>query len=168
MPVGFYEETWEDWMKKISIGFICIGLGLGVAASTSSVPSAHAAASDSVAMQLSRMVLNKSTYEAMVKQMMDSMMNASGQAPDAKTQKELTAVVMEALPYDEMLKFNAKVYGEHFKDSELEDVITFYKTPTGAKLVHELPNISGEVGQMVGKIIPERLPALLKKHGITH
>jgi hypothetical protein len=26
----------------------------------------------------------------------------------------------------------------------------------------------GEVGTMVGKLIPERLPALLKKHGLTH
>jgi uncharacterized protein len=155
-------------MKKISIALVCAGLGLGLVASTDAVRSAHAASSDSVAMQLSRLVLNKSTYESMVKQMMDSMMNASGQAPDAKTQKELTAVVMEALPYDEMLKFNAKVYGERFKDSELQEVIAFYKTPTGAKLVRELPNISGEVGQLVGKIIPERLPALLKKHGITH
>jgi hypothetical protein len=150
------------------VGVLALALSLGVVGGAGSLPSARAASSDSVAMQLSRMVLSKSTYEAMVKQMMDSMMQAMGQQPDAKTQKEMTAVVMEALPYDEMLQFNAKVYGERFKDSELQDIISFYKTPTGAKLVRELPNISGEVGALVGKIIPERLPALMKKHGLMH
>jgi hypothetical protein len=31
-----------------------------------------------------------------------------------------------------------------------------------------LPNISGEVGTTVAKVVQERLPALLKKHGLTH
>ncbi|HEY4103559.1 MAG TPA: DUF2059 domain-containing protein [Polyangiaceae bacterium] len=155
-------------MKRMMVGVLALALGLGVVGATDSLPTARAASSDSVAMQLSRMVLSKSTYEAMVKQMMDSMMQAMGQQADAKTQKEMTAVVMEALPYDEMLQFNSKVYGERFKDSELQDIINFYKTPTGAKLVRELPNISGEVGALVGKIIPERLPALMKKHGLMH
>jgi len=156
-------------MKKLWVSAVVVAMGLGAVGAESALRPAHAATStsDSVAMQLSRLVLTKSTYESMVKQMMDSMLQASGQAPDAKTQKEMTAVVMEALPYDEMLKFNAKVYGERFKDSELQEIIAFYKTPVGAKLVRELPSISGEVGQLVGKIIPERLPALLKKHGLT-
>jgi len=156
-------------MKKLWVSLVVVGIGLGALGAESALRPAQAAtsSSDSVAMQLSRLVLTKSTYESMVKQMMDSMLQASGQAPDAKTQKEMTAVVMEALPYDEMLKFNAKVYGERFKDSELQEIITFYKTPVGTKLVRELPSISGEVGQLVGKIIPERLPALLKKHGLT-
>ena len=158
-------------MKKLLVGVL---LGVSVAgaaavtgAGSSWVRSAHAASSDSVAMQLSRLVLGKDSYSAMIKQVMQGMMQASGQPADAKTQAKLEAVMLEALPYDEMLQFNAKVYGSRFKDSELQDVIAFYKTPTGAKLVKELPNISGDVGQLVGKIIPERLPALMKKHGLT-
>ncbi len=156
-------------MKKLWLGVVVAVVSAGAVVGESSVRPASAAtsAADSVAMQLSRLVLTKSTYESMVKQMMDSMLAASGQAPDAKTQKEMTAVVMEALPYDEMLKFNAKVYGERFKDSELQEIITFYKTPVGVKLVQQLPSISGEVGALVGKILPERLPALLKKHGLS-
>lgn len=156
-------------MKRLSIGLLCALLGLAVALSTHSVRSARAASSDSASagMQLSRLVLSKSTYQAMTKQMIDSMMKASGQPADEKTQQKLSAVMAEALPYDEMLQLNAKVYSDRFKDSEIQDIISFYKTPTGAKLVRELPNISGEVGALVGKIIPERLPALLKKHGLT-
>jgi uncharacterized protein len=155
-------------VRKLLIGVV-LGVGaLSAAVSTSWVESAHAASAESTAMRLSRMVMTKDTYEDMVKQMMQNMMKASGQAPDAKTEQQLEAVVIEALPYEELLKFNAKVYGERFKDSELEDIITFYKTPTGAKLLREIPSITGEVGTMVGKLIPERLPALLKKHGLTH
>ena len=156
-------------MKKVWLGVVVAAVGLGAVAGESVVRPAVAATStsDSVAMQLSRLVLTKSTYEAMVKQMMDSMLQATGHPPDAKTQREMNAVVMEALPYEDMLKFNAKVYGERFKDSELQEIITFYKTPVGTKLVKELPGISGEVGQLVGKILPERLPALMKKHGLA-
>ena len=154
-------------MKKLLIGVVLGVAGLSVAAGTEWVESAHAATSDSVAMQLSRLVLTKDGYEQIIKQMMQGMLQASGQAPDAKTQKELQAVMLEVLPYDEMLQFNAKVYGSRFKDSELQDIIAFYKTPTGTKLVKELPGISGDVGALVGKMIPQRLPALMKKHGLT-
>jgi hypothetical protein len=99
---------------------------------------------------------------------MQSMMQASRQPADANTQAKLESVMLEALPYDEMLQFNANVYGSRFNDREMQDIITFYKTPAGAKLVKALPGISGEVGQFVGKIIPERLPALMKKYGLTH
>jgi len=154
-------------MKKMLVGVV---LGVSVAAGavgTSWVNHAQAASSESVAMQLSRLVLSKDSYQAMIKQVMASMMAASGQPTDAKTQAKLEAVMLEALPYDEMLQFNAKVYGSRFKDSELQDIIAFYKTPTGVKLVKELPNISGDVGALVGKLIPQRLPALMKKHGLT-
>lgn len=156
-------------MKKVWLGVVVAAVGLGAVLGESVVRPASAATStsDSVAMQLSRLVLTKSTYEAMIKQMMDSMLQATGHPPDAKTIKEMNAVVIEALPYDDMLKFNAKVYGERFKDSELQEIITFYKTPVGAKLVKEMPGISGEVGALVGKLLPERLPALMKKHGLA-
>ncbi len=153
-------------MKKFLIGAVLGVSSLGVLAGTTWVGNAHAASSESVAMQLSRLVMTKETYEAMIKQMMEGMIKATGQTPSSKDFKELQAVMLEVLPYDEMLEFNAKVYSKRFKDSELQDIMTFYKTPTGAKLVKVMPDISGDVGALVGKIIPERLPAVLKKHGI--
>ena len=154
-------------MKKILVGVVLSVSALTAVAVPRWVGSAHAATADSAAMQLSRLVLSKEGYESTIKQMMQGMVQASGQEADPKTMQKLQAVMLEALPYNEMLQFNAKVYGSRFKDSEIQDIIAFYKTPTGTKLVKELPNISGEVGQLVGKIIPERLPALMKKHGLT-
>jgi hypothetical protein len=159
-------------MKKVLVG-VLLGFSATLAGAvagvgTSWVASAHAASADSVAMQLSRLVLSKDSYSSMIKQIMQSMMQASRQPADANTQAKLESVMLEALPYDEMLQFNANVYGSRFNDREMQDIITFYKTPAGAKLVKALPGISGEVGQFVGKIIPERLPALMKKYGLTH
>jgi hypothetical protein len=159
-------------MKQILIGIVfgvsASALGLVVTSEDSSwVKSAHAATSDSFAMQLSRLVLSKDSYSAMIRQVMQGMIQASGQPADAKTQAKLEAVMLEAMPYDEMLQLNATVYGARFNDGELRNIIVFYKTPAGAKLVKELPNISADVGQIMGKIIPERLPALMKKHGLT-
>jgi len=153
-------------VKKLVIGLVLGLTGLGVAAGSTWVESAHAATADSPAMKLSRLTMSKENYTATIRQMMQGMLSAAGQPPDAKTAQKFEAVLNEALPYEEMLSFNAKVYSERFKDNEIQDIINFYKTPTGAKLVHELPSISGEVGQMVGKLIPQRLPALMKKHGL--
>ena len=161
-------------MKKMLVGLLLgvsapaalVGAVTGVG--TSWVGSAHATSGDSVAMQLSRLVLSKDSYSSMIKQIMQGMVQASRQPADANTQAKLESVMLEALPYDEMLQFNANIYGSRFSDREMREIITFYKTPTGARLVKELPGLSGEVGQFVGKIIPERLPALLKKYGLTH
>lgn len=163
-------------MKKL-----LVSISLGVAATVSLVGispradlkmslfrSAHAASADSVAVQLSRLVLSKDSYSSMIKQVTQGMLRASGQPGDAQTQAKFEVVMVEALPYEEMLQLNTKIYSSRFKESELQDIVTFYKTPTGAKLAKELPKISGDVGLLIGTIISERLPALMKKHGLTH
>lgn len=130
----------------------------------------QAKGSDTLALQLSRIVLSEEIYAQTVTQMTQGMVQSArasgGQLPpDAAT--KLQAVVKEALPYQELLQFNSQVYAKHFNDKELSDVIAFYKTPTGAKMVQELPGITQEVAQRVGSLLPQRMPELLKKHGLT-
>jgi hypothetical protein len=36
----------------------------------------------------------------------------------------------------------------------------------GRKLAAKLPEIMGEAGKKVGEVIPQRLPAALKRHGL--
>jgi hypothetical protein len=38
----------------------------------------------------------------------------------------------------------AKLYATHFTDAELKEVLAFYKSPLGAKLINEQPKIGEE------------------------
>lgn len=157
-------------MKKLLVG-LALGVATlgGVTLGAGRFTPAQAA-SESTAMQLSRVVLSKDGYQELVKQSTAGIIagiKSQGQELPKDFAKKMEAVVAEALPYDELLAFNAQVYGSRFSDKELQDLITFYKTPTGAKLVRLLPAISGEVGQKLGVLLPQRLPALMKKHGIA-
>lgn len=157
-------------MKRLVIG-LALGFGtLGAVTLSAGLTPAHAAPSESVAMQLSRVVLSKDGYQELLKQSTAGIIagiRSQGQDVPKDVATKLQAVVAEALPYDELLAFNAQVYGARFSDKELGDLIAFYKTPTGAKLVRLLPTISGEVGQKLGVLLPQRLPALMKKHGLA-
>ena len=156
-------------MKKLLIG-LALGLGtLGAVTVGVGFTPAQAAASESTAMQLSRVVLSKDGYQDLIKQSTAGIIagiKSQGQELPKDFAKKMEAVVAEALPYEELLAFNAQVYGSRFSDKELQDLISFYKTPTGSKLVRLLPSISGEVGQKLGVLLPQRLPGLMKKHGI--
>jgi uncharacterized protein len=157
-------------MKKLLVG-LALGLGtMGVVTVGRGVAPADAAAAESMAMQLSRVVMSPDGYKELIKQSTGGIIagiKSQGQELPKDFAKKMEAVVAEALPYQELLAFNSQVYGSRFSDKELQDLITFYKTPTGAKLVRLLPAISGEVGQKLGLLLPQRLPALMKKHGLT-
>ena len=157
-------------MKKLLVG-LALGLGTLAAVTVGAgfTPAEAAAPSESTAMQLSRVVLSKDGYQDLIKQSTAGIIagiKSQGQELPKDFAKKMEAVVAEALPYEELLAFNSQVYGSRFSEKELQDLITFYKTPTGSKLVRLLPAISGEVGQKLGNLLPQRLPGLMKKHGI--
>jgi uncharacterized protein len=155
-------------MRKVvailMLGVCCVlGVGLGAL-------DVQAKGSDALAMQLSRLVLSDELYAQTVAQMTQGMIQgarASGKQLPPDFAQKVEAVVKEALPHAELLQFNAQVYGSRFSDKELTDIITFYKTPTGAKMVREIPNITQEVAQKVGQLLPQRMPELMKKHGLV-
>lgn len=66
----------------------------------------------------------------------------------------------------------AAVYARHFSIDELHQIIAFYKTPTGQKMIAELPAIAKEnmaLGQQFGRSvaldIQTRALESLRKHG---
>jgi hypothetical protein len=132
--------------------------------------SAQAKGSEELALSLSKLVLTDEIYSQMLEQMSagiaQSMTAAGGKLPPDFAEK-LAMVVREALPRKDVLEFNAQAYGSRFSDAELQQILDFYKTPTGAKLVRELPSLMREAMVKVGGLLPQRLPALMKKHGLV-
>ena len=66
-----------------------------------------------------------------------------------------------------------KIYHKHFSTSELEEMVAFYRTPTGSKMASLMPQVTQEGmiagqqhGQTLGPVIQARLRARLEKEGI--
>lgn len=116
------------------------------------------------------LITPKANYEKMMDQMGQQMMAASIQQgaklpPDFNSKMKL--VLNEAIPYEETIEWSAEIYAARFSLAELTELKSFYQTPLGKKLAAELPGLMGEAGKKMGALIPQRLPALMKKHGLA-
>lgn len=148
-------------------------LGLVVSCATLSLvldrDSAQAKSSEALALSLSKIMLTDEMYSQMLEQMgagiAQSAGSAGGKLPPDFAEK-MGRVVREALPRNDLLQFNAEVYAKRFSDAELQQIIAFYQTPTGSKILREMPSVMREVMLKVGGLLPQRLPALMKKHGL--
>jgi hypothetical protein len=70
----------------------------------------------------------------------------------------------------ELINLVIPIYDRHLSQGELDDIIQFYETPSGKKLVAVLPAITQEsmdVGQIWGKEIVERVTKKLKEKGYS-
>jgi hypothetical protein len=136
-----------------------------------SAASAHAqSAAQKRARELVILVMPREAYERSIQQMTTQMLGtlrAQGQQIADGTDQKVKAAIIDVLPYDELLTWTAEIYGKRFTTKELGDLIAFYKTPTGRKAARLLPELMGEVGTKMAQIMPQRLPAALKKHGVT-
>ncbi len=70
------------------------------------------------------------------------------------------------------LKDAPTIYARHFTAAEMEDIVAFYKTPTGAKALHEMPKIAAESIALMGprmapfqQEVTTSVEAVMKKHG---
>ena len=116
------------------------------------------------------MVTPQETYQAMIAQMTKQMlasMQQSGANVPAGTEEKMGKAVVEALPYNDLANWTVEVYATRFTTDEVRQLINFYKTPVGKKAARLIPELSGEVGQKMGPILMQRLPAAMKKVGLT-
>ena len=48
------------------------------------------------------------------------------------------------------------LYDKHFTESEIQDLVTFYKSPTGQKMVAEMPSLTIDImGAVSEKVMPK-------------
>lgn len=75
---------------------------------------------------------------------------------------------MNEVNMDELIEKIVPIYIKHYTQAELEELIVFYKTPLGQKVIQELPLISREsysIGQDWGKQIAEKVISRMKEKG---
>ncbi len=72
----------------------------------------------------------------------------------------------------ELSDMTAKIYAEHFTEAELKDMLTFYQSPLGRKMVVEEPKVvdeamtrAGEWGDLLAEDAVAKMRAEMKKRG---
>jgi len=90
----------------------------------------------------------------------------------AELRKEFERVQLAFLT--EALKEAPAIYARHFSIGELRELTAFYRTPTGAKAIHEMPRVVGEFAViMVPRLeglqqqMAEAFAGILRAHGYT-
>jgi hypothetical protein len=122
-----------------------------------------------VALELVKMVVPQETYDQMMSQMVSAMSEQfrnAGQKLPPDFDKKIQAAVNDVLSYKDVLEWTADIYASRFTVEELKDIEKFYRTPVGKKVMKLLPELSGEIGKKIATVIPERMPAALKKQGL--
>jgi len=93
---------------------------------------------------------------------------------DAATIAEIRAEFERSLTdfTGEVMKDAPETYARHFTAQELRDMVAFYKSPSGAKALHEMPKVMTDVGarlaprlQTLQTGFDARMQAILQKHG---
>jgi uncharacterized protein len=102
--------------------------------------------------------LMKSTMKAVssqMRQMMhDQLQKAPNLPPDAEAQmNQMYDKILKTMPTDELLDSMIPVYQKHFTKGDIDSLIAFYSTPTGKKMVAEMPAITQEAMQASSGVV---------------
>lgn len=112
-------------------------------------------------------MLELSGAKKMALQTMEMMISSfRKQMPEVET--DFWNEFMKEAQAGDLISMIAPVYAKHFTETEVKELIAFYKTPIGKKLVEKLPVISQEsygIGEVWGKALSEKVAAKLKAAG---
>jgi len=89
---------------------------------------------------------DRSYVEAPAQDAARGLSEEQGQAPSRfrSTNEPNDGRYAEEHPFDEMMQAMVPTYQKHFTKGELNALVVFYGSPTGQKILHEMPAISVE------------------------
>jgi hypothetical protein len=70
---------------------------------------------------------------------------------------------IKSLPFDAMLEAMVPVYQKHFSKADVDALVAFYSTPTGQKLVRELPEITAEAMQNAMPLLRKSMDTMTQR-----
>jgi len=71
--------------------------------------------------------------------------------------------IFKDMPIDEMLDAMVPIYQKHLSKQDLDEILKFYSSPVGQKLLREQPAMMSEGMQAGGEIGRKRIGAILQK-----
>ncbi len=89
---------------------------------------------------------------------------ATAQEQSARSSERLRQLFMQRIDLSQVMQEVALVvYDKNFTESEMQDIITFYKTPTGKKTLQALPAVMSESMEMTTALITPPLSEIMKQ-----
>jgi len=67
---------------------------------------------------------------------------------------------LKDVPVDELMQAMVPTYQKHFTKGDIDALVTFYSTPTGQKLLKDMPAIMGESMQVIMPIMRKHMDAV--------
>ena len=82
--------------------------------------------------------------QAATNEMSEMILNDTDSMKLSKNQKAAMQKEMQSM-MDYVLNKQAELYDRHFTEQEIDDILNFYKTPAGKKIIEETPKITKEL-----------------------
>ncbi|MBB1328625.1 DUF2059 domain-containing protein [Pseudoalteromonas sp. SR43-7] len=99
--------------------------------------------------------------EGMMKGMSDQMgVKPSDQAIFDKYYGDMTTVLKTEMSWAKMQPMMVNVYDKHFSEQEIADMLAFYKTDTGQKILEKMPVVMQESMQMSQSLMKDAMPKI--------
>ena|ERR1700735_212559 len=84
--------------------------------------------------------------------------------PDAEERlNKLTAGIYKDMPLDQMLDAMIPVYQKHLTKGDTDALVAFYATPTGEKMLKEMPAIMSESMQAASGVMQEMMAKMTQR-----
>ena len=74
-----------------------------------------------------------------------------------------TDEMMNSFPWDEMMDAMVPVYQKHFTKGDVDSLVAFYTSPTGQKVLREMPSIMAESMQTVMPLVQKQMASITDK-----
>jgi hypothetical protein len=69
---------------------------------------------------------------------------------------------LKKFPWDEIVQAMVPVYQKHLTKGDVEHLVAFYSSPTGQKLLREMPAITSEAMQVMMPLMRQRMDAMTR------
>jgi len=138
--------------RALQAGALAIAIGFITSSVSAQQPAAKNPPPNAVQVQLAREIIEASGAARAFEPIIPTIVQQTyaqlvQQNPDL--QKSLLEVAQAMGPeflkrQPEVVEIMTQTYASHFTEAELKDLVTFYRSPTGKKLVTELPQVLEE------------------------
>jgi hypothetical protein len=81
---------------------------------------------------------------------------------EARTNKMMDDM-MKDMPFDEMMQAMVPTYQKRFTKGDMDGLVTFYTSPTGQKLLREMPAITAEAMTAIMPIMRQHMDAMSRR-----
>jgi len=81
---------------------------------------------------------------------------------EARTNKMMDDM-MKDMPFDEMIQAMVPTYQKHFTKGDMDGLLAFYTSPTGQKLLREMPAITAEAMTAIMPIMRQHMDVMTRR-----